>query len=57
MTEVGYGNQQIGSSDDIDEFWLQGELRITPQQQIQFLRRLYHPTYPSTWRLHLWRFP
>jgi beta-lactamase class D len=36
---VGYGNQTIGAKEDIDKFWLEGKLRITPQQQIQFLRR------------------
>ncbi len=50
VTEVGYGNQQIGSSEDIDKFWLQGELRITPQQQIEFLRRLYNNELPFSER-------
>jgi beta-lactamase class D len=36
---VGYGNQTIGAKEDIDKFWLEGKLRITPQQQIQFLCR------------------
>ena len=35
-----YGNQNIGSNDAIDTFWLNGDLRITPQEQIQFLQRL-----------------
>lgn len=46
VTQVGYGNSQIGSKQDIDKFWLQGELRITPQEQIQFLRRLYNNKLP-----------
>lgn len=37
---AGYGNRKIGSQNDIDKFWLEGELRITPQEQVQFLRRL-----------------
>ncbi|MGJ3245167.1 MAG: class D beta-lactamase [Elainellaceae cyanobacterium] len=41
VTEVGYGNNTIGSAEDIDTFWLTGDLRITPEEQIQFLRRLY----------------
>jgi beta-lactamase class D len=41
-----YGNQKIGGPTDIDKFWLQGELRITPQEQIQFLRRLYANELP-----------
>ncbi|NJM90678.1 MAG: class D beta-lactamase, partial [Hydrococcus sp. RU_2_2] len=40
IMQTGYGNQKIGSKEDIDKFWLVGELRITPQEQIQFLRRL-----------------
>jgi beta-lactamase class D len=50
VTQVGYGNQKIGSRNDIDQFWLQGELRITPQQQIQFLRRLYKNDLPFSAR-------
>lgn len=50
VTQVGYGNQQIGDSNDIDKFWLQGDLRITPQEQIQFLRRLYENDLPFSER-------
>ncbi|MDB9512867.1 class D beta-lactamase [Kamptonema animale CS-326] len=50
VTNVGYGNQKIGNKDDIDKFWLQGELRITPQEQIQFLRRLYNNELPFSQR-------
>ena len=50
VNNVGYGNQKIGSKDDIDKFWLQGELRITPQEQIQFLRRLYNNELPFSKR-------
>jgi len=46
VTKIGYGNQKIGSKEDIDKFWLKGELRITPQEQIQFLRRLYDNDLP-----------
>ena len=50
VTDAGYGNSKIGSKEDIDRFWLQGELRITPQQQIQFLRRLYKNELPFSER-------
>jgi beta-lactamase class D len=50
VTQVGYGNQTIGSRNDIDKFWLQGDLRITPQQQIQFLRRFYKNDLPFSAR-------
>jgi beta-lactamase class D len=46
VTQVKYGNQKIGGKDDIDKFWLNGELKITPQEQIQFLRRLYNNELP-----------
>jgi beta-lactamase class D len=46
ITNVGYGNQQIGDKQDIDKFWLEGKLQITPQAQIQFLRRLYKGDLP-----------
>lgn len=41
VSRIDYGNQSIGRQEDIDRFWLEGQLRITPQQQISFLRRLY----------------
>ena len=50
VTQVGYGNQNIGSQKDIDKFWLRGELRITPEQQIQFLRRFYSNDLPFSER-------
>ena len=50
VTQVGYGNQKIGSQADIDKFWLRGELRITPEQQIQFLRRFYKNDLPFSER-------
>ena len=46
VAEAGYGNQDIGNAEDIDTFWLTGELRITPQEQIQFLQRLYRNDLP-----------
>jgi beta-lactamase class D len=50
VSQVGYGNQKIGSRHDIDQFWLRGELRITPQEQIQFLRRFYKNDLPFSER-------
>ncbi len=46
ITQVGYGNQNIGTPEDIDQFWLQGNLQITPQEQVHFLRRLYDNDLP-----------
>ena len=50
VTQVGYGNHQIGAKKEIDNFWLRGKLRITPQAQIQFLRRLYNDDLPFSKR-------
>ena len=44
ITAVGYGNENI--SGGIDQFWLTGALRVTPLQQIDLLRRLYHEELP-----------
>ncbi|MGL5834229.1 MAG: class D beta-lactamase [Waterburya sp.] len=46
VTKIVYGNQNIGAEKDIDKFWLEGELRITPRQQIAFLRRLQQNDLP-----------
>jgi beta-lactamase class D len=46
VNQVGYGNQKIGRKEDLDRFWLQGDLRITPLEQIQFLQRLYQNKLP-----------
>lgn len=46
ITQVSYGNQNLGEKDDLDQFWLNGKLQISPQQQIQFLHRLYENNLP-----------
>ncbi|OUL20868.1 class D beta-lactamase [Nostoc sp. RF31YmG] len=50
IKEVGYGNRQIGTPDQIDQFWLQGPLQITPREQIEFLQRLYRKDLPFSQR-------
>ena len=40
----GYGNENIGG--DIDSFWLNGNLRISPKQQIDFLVKSYNNSLP-----------
>lgn len=37
VDSVGYGNQQI--SKEIDNFWLVGDLRISPLEQVEFLKK------------------
>ena len=41
---VGYGNGNI--SGGIDKFWLTGDLRLSPREQVDFLVRLYRGTLP-----------
>lgn len=38
LNEAEYGNASIGS--EIDDFWLVGDLRISPLEQLDFLERL-----------------
>ena len=46
VKQIQYGNQNIGGKEDIDKFWLEGKLRITPREQIDFLRRLKQNNLP-----------
>lgn len=39
LRRLDYGNQNMGGG--LDTFWLVGDLRISPFEQIDFLRRLY----------------
>ena len=50
VTQMQYGNGNIGAAADIDRFWLEGELRITPRQQVEFLRRLDRNDLPFSQR-------
>ncbi|MEH2086685.1 class D beta-lactamase [Nostoc sp.] len=50
INKVGYGNRQIGTVADIDRFWLQQPLQITPKEQIKFLQRLYQGDLPFSQR-------
>jgi beta-lactamase class D len=38
LDRLGYGNRRTAGG--VDQFWLNGELRITPRQQMEFMRRL-----------------
>ena len=44
VQQAAYGNTDIGGG--IDTFWLEGDIRITALQQIDFLRRFYHQELP-----------
>ncbi len=50
INQAGYGNQQIGKPENIDKFWLEGPLQITPKQQIEFLQKVYYEKLPFSKR-------
>jgi beta-lactamase class D len=45
---VGYGNQDIRGP--IDVFWLDGSLKISADEQVEFLKRLYQEDLPFSER-------
>lgn len=49
LNRFDYGQMQVDSS-NIDLFWLEGNSRITPFQQIDFLRRFYEASLPVSER-------
>jgi len=48
IDKVNYGNKD--TTGGLDKFWLTGGLRITPQQQIDFLQRLHNNNLPFSQR-------
>lgn len=44
LSALEYGNADIGGG--IDEFWLSGQLRITPREQVGFMARLHRRELP-----------
>lgn len=44
LDTIKYGNSKIGS--DVDKFWLEGKLRISAYEQIQFLKKFLNSTLP-----------
>ncbi|CAN5549522.1 class D beta-lactamase [soil metagenome] len=50
LKACSYGNLRIGKK--TDEFWLDGSLRITPKQQINFLKDLYEEKLPFSKRTY-----
>jgi beta-lactamase class D len=39
LDQFEYGNKSMAGG--LDQFWLHGDLRISPDEQVRFLRRLY----------------
>lgn len=48
LEKANYGN--VDTSGGIDQFWLTGGLRISPEQQIDFLKRLHDNELPFSQR-------
>jgi beta-lactamase class D len=48
VTKLGYGNQD--TSGGIDQFWLRSSLRISADEQIEFLKKLYREQLPVSKR-------
>lgn len=44
LEKLGYGNRAVG--DDVEAFWLDGSLRVSALEQVEFLRRLYRNELP-----------
>lgn len=44
LAQIGYGNHSTGS--EVDRFWLNGDLRISAAEQIDFLRKLHDYELP-----------
>ncbi len=44
LVAFAYGNADIGGG--IDRFWLQGALRISPREQVEFMSRLHCRALP-----------
>ena len=44
LDNADYGNRSMGGG--VDQFWIAGDLRITPRQQLEFLRRLHRSELP-----------
>lgn len=44
LKKLGYGNEKTGP--DVTTFWLDGDLRISAKEQIDFLKRLYTESLP-----------
>ncbi|WP_066498166.1 class D beta-lactamase [Abyssisolibacter fermentans] len=43
LAKLGYGNEKTGEV--VDTFWLEGDLRISAREQIDFIKNIYNETY------------
>ncbi|MCX5812352.1 MAG: class D beta-lactamase [Proteobacteria bacterium] len=44
LRKLGYGNEKTGP--DVTTFWLEGDLKISAREQINFLKKLYKESLP-----------
>lgn len=44
LDSIGYGNKNVGSS--LDSFWLNNDLKISPDEQLGFMSKLYFEQLP-----------
>lgn len=44
LREVGYGNARVG--EELTTFWLNGDLKISAVEQVDFLKKIYQREYP-----------
>lgn len=51
LEKLSYGEMDV-HPENIDRFWLEGNSKITPFQQIDFLRRFYYKELPITDQTH-----
>lgn len=49
LDTAGYGNHSMGTA-NVDDFWLEDGLKISPYEQVQFLERLYKDGLPFSKR-------
>lgn len=50
LDTMRYGNMTIG--DSVDNFWLDNSLKISPDEQVGFIKKLYFNTLPLSKRSH-----
>lgn len=48
LDTLRYGNKIIG--DSLDQFWIDGSLKVTPDEQVGFLKRMYFDKHPLSKR-------
>lgn len=44
LKKLNYGNEIAGPG--VDDFWLQGDIKISAREQVTFLRKVYYREYP-----------